>query len=99
MNLDKEYRRLGKILRDAYKAEIRRQDLIDTGFLVNTFNIIVDLKNESSWFTIDAADYFKYLDEPYSITKNVLNSREYKRFETELVKLYNKIITKELGLK
>jgi len=92
MKLQKEYSKLAKILEDAYKKEIKKEKLVDTGDLLKTFKVEVDLSGKKA-FKIIANDYFVYLDAEYDITNKVLKSSSYRLFEKGLEELYFKILT------
>ena len=96
INIKAESDKLAKLLETAYKNEIKKQKLIDTGDLLRTFKVSVNLKSKKQVFKISANEYFVYLDEEYDITKNVLRSSEYKRFEKGVEDLYLEVLTDSL---
>lgn len=78
-------RRLELINRDLtnlLKSIITQKDLIDTGLLRNTIKCEFD---EDLNINVDAQDYFKYLDEPYNVIEDFMNTLEFDTLYDEAI--------------
>tara|TARA_R110002050_G_scaffold74369_1_gene159571 strand:- start:174 stop:467 length:294 start_codon:yes stop_codon:yes gene_type:complete len=96
INKAKEYRKLSRLLQSAYVKEIARQDLIDTGLMINTFTVTaVNLKRYPK-FDISTVDYFVYVDGNFKVTDNVLRGSLYRKFEQALEDLQLQILIEKI---
>lgn len=71
------YQPIADKLENLIKAELKKQKLIKTGKLINSINVTVTSANGNLKFSVEAEDYYTYLDETHEITKNVLDSKEF----------------------
>jgi len=97
MDLNKELNAASVLLQNAFKAEIKRQNLVGTGKLLNSIKVKFNVSTDGNIkFTISAEDYFEYLDKKYNITTNVKNSSGFSLFTNELKRVYNLYLLEEL---
>ena len=75
--------KLAKILENLIKAEIKKQDLIDTGALYKS--ISVRSKGDGFSFDIEAEDYFEFVDNKFKVTEKVFNSKQWEQAVEEAV--------------
>jgi hypothetical protein len=94
---ERELQEIGNKISELIKAEIRRQALIDSGALIDSIFCRVSITPDGFTFSIEAEDYYKYLDADYSITSNVLNSSEFNEVQTQIANVYSLIILEELN--
>lgn len=69
-------------IEEMIKEKIKEEGLVKTGTLLNS--IKVTAKSDGS-FSVEAEDYFKYLDEEHGITESVFNSNELIDFIEEYI--------------
>lgn len=93
MSIRGDIRKVARKLTILYKEEILRKDLIDTGNLKKSFDVRIRIDASLSLnIEVSSLYYFKYLNAPYTVNEDVLNSLEYKLLEMELID----IITRKL---
>lgn len=66
--------RLNQVLTDLIKAEIRRQDLIDTGEMLATTEALTSISGTNIAIEIFSTDYFNHVDKNFSIMDTVTRS-------------------------
>ena len=74
MSVKSELRKQAKRITRLYQKEINKKALVDTGALVRSFETKISLSKKGD-LSIDfrCMDYFKYLDEPYDVTDDILS--------------------------
>lgn len=72
--------RIAKKLTTLLRKRIKQLDLIDTGLMYDSIEVVVD---SGTSFSIITTDYFKYVDGNYDIIDYVLNSKEFTDYAAE----------------
>jgi DNA-directed RNA polymerase beta' subunit len=91
-----QIRKIAKRITLLYKKEIQRKQLIDTGDLQRSFETKIKIDRRLNLdIDVKCLDYFQYLDEPFDVSEDVFNSKEYKKIESDLID----IITDSMFLK
>ena len=98
-NLDAEFRGVAQELTDLFKAEIRRQNLIDTGLMLATTRFEIVKSFGEYHFQLISTEYFEYVDNNFDVTHNVLNSQAYKQLLVRIGQLYAAVIVDEITTK
>ena len=70
------------------KDDIKSKGLVDTGTLLNSITASVKIDNGNIKISIDGEDYFKYLDDEYNITNDVINSSNFSEVESKMEDAY-----------
>ena len=92
-SLRNEVRKLAKKFTIMYQKEIIKKDLIDTGNLKRSFKTKIDISRKGDVkINISSLYYFKYLDEPFEVTEDIINSKSYKKLEDELISLLTTLL-------
>ena len=81
------------------KSIIRQKQLIRTGDLHNSIETKVYQKNNNLSIQISGMDYWKYLDQPYDLSKDVFSSQQFKRISFELNDIYVEALMKNITRK
>jgi hypothetical protein len=92
---------LDNICRDIVELiqdELKRQNLVETGALLNSISCRLIPTNEGFTFQIEALDYFKYLDGEYSIMENIFRTSEYERIQERIGEAYSLYIIEQIEL-
>ncbi len=71
--------RLSAELTRLVKAEIERQDLIDTGLMLDSTEIFSFYNGADITIEIFSTDYFKYIDGNFSVMDNVTRTTAWQR--------------------
>jgi len=71
--------RLSAELTRLVKAEIERQDLIDTGLMLDSTEIFSFYNGADVTIEIFSTDYFKYIDGNFSVMDNVTRTTAWQR--------------------
>jgi len=74
-------------LTDLYKKEILKKDLYDTGALYRSIDVKLKISGTNITFEVASEDYLKYLDDPYSVTEDFMNSSKYKEILDDIEEL------------
>lgn len=75
---------IAKFIEELIKKKLVEKDLVKSGKLLKSINVI---SNGEGSFSVEAEDYFKYLDSSHDISKDVFNSQELANFiENEMAK-------------
>jgi hypothetical protein len=75
-------------LTKTFKGIIQKEDLIDTGALLRSATVFIDIKRDVLQVNLVSKYYVKYLNDRYNITKQFMNSSDFKKVvESELNKL------------
>lgn len=61
-------------LNQLWQAKIKQKGLVKTGALLNSVQWVED----ANGLHLNAEEYYVYLDEKYKISKEILNSKEFK---------------------
>ena len=96
INIDAEFNKLAKDLERLYKDELTRQGLVESGKLKDSISVVVVKTPQGYTLQMSSLDYFKYLDEKYKITENVLKSSQYQRIQDSITNIYVQITLDEL---
>lgn len=75
---------INRELTQLFKDDIIRKDLVDTGLLRDTINVEVTFTNDEWGLDITSQDYFVYLDVPYDITTDVMNTTRFNELVDEI---------------
>lgn len=67
-----------KALRKAIKKDIINKDLIDTGEMLRSIDVIAVADEDKLILDVIATDYFKYVSGNYDVMEDALNSKEFK---------------------
>jgi hypothetical protein len=87
-NFRGQIRKLAKRITKLHMKEIQDIPLVDTGNLLRSFTTKINVdKRGGVKIDVSAIYYFKYLNEPYSVSEAVLKSKEYKKIESDLFAL------------
>ena len=70
------------------REEITRQDLIDTGNMIRSIKTTAKVSSNNFTFSVEAVDYFKYIDGDYNIVSNVMKGGGYTLVEGLIQELY-----------
>ena len=97
VNFKIEFDRIANELTRLFQDEIKRQGLVDTGKLLNSVKWTVRETSNGWDLQMEALDYFQYLDDRYSISKNVFASAQYERVQTQIADTYNLYIIEQLN--
>ena len=73
INLTKELAQISQDIEETLKDIIQKEGLVDTGRLLNSVEVEINNNN----IQIYTEDYYKYLDEPYQLTKQLENSQAF----------------------
>ena len=80
-----------------FKGVIQKEDLIDTGALLRSATVFIDIKRDVLQVNLVSKYYVKYLTDKYNITRQFINHNSFKKVvEEELnklleIKVYNVI--------
>lgn len=81
------------------KKDISSKGLVDTGTLLNSITASVKIDNGNIKISVDGEDYFKYLDEEYNITNDIINSSGFSEVESKMEEAYFLFIEEEINKK
>jgi hypothetical protein len=95
-NVQQELKRASDLLAKLIKDELSRQKLIDSGNLIKSIKPRYTITSQGYKLSIEALDYFKYLDARYNIMKNVLSSAAFKEVNQLLVDAAVKQFTEDI---
>lgn len=96
IDAEREMNQAAQLLTRLYREELTRQGLVETGKLRDSIRWIVVTTTTGYSLKMEALDYFKFLDDRYGITNNVLKSAQYNRVNEHIANAYNYIILDEL---
>jgi len=86
MSVRRDLRIVARRLTQLYKKEILKKELIDTGNLKKSFDVKISMDRLLNIkIEVSSLHYFQYLNEPYTVSQDVLNSLEYKMIELKIV--------------
>ncbi len=97
VNIEYEFKKIADDLTKLVQDELRRQKLIETGKLINSVKFIVTKTPTGYMISLDAVDYFKFVNEKYKVTENVFRSVAYTNIQERIKNLYSLVITEELN--
>ena len=99
LNLDSEYRNIASELTRLVQDEIKRQGLVKTGRLLNSINFISTKTNDGYKLSMEAIDYFPYIDNKYGVLDNVFNSPSYSNIQDKIGDLTVESLLIDLDIK
>jgi hypothetical protein len=79
-----------------FQQELTSQGLVDSGKLRDSVKWVVITTPQGFTLRMEALDYFKFLDDKYRITDNVLRGVGYERVQEQIANAYNYIILDDL---
>ena len=88
MSFKQEIKKVEKSVEKLIKKEIKDKGLVDTGTLLNSITASVKMNKGNMTISVDGEDYFKYLDDEYSITEDAFASAGFKEIEAGLENAY-----------
>lgn len=68
---------VSKSLTNVFKAIIKKEDLIDTGALLKSARVFIDIERDEIRVNLVSKYYLKYLDDRYRVTEQFLNTDIY----------------------
>jgi hypothetical protein len=80
-----------------YKKEIATKDLYDTGALYRSISVKLVIEGSKISFKVYSEDYLKYLDEPFSVTEDFLNSSGYKEVLSDIEDMVAEAVLESIG--
>ena len=87
----RELRKFARQIEDVIKDEIRNQDLIQTGNMLRSIKCKVAIGSMQQMdVTVDAVDYFKYVNGDFNVLRNAFNSSKYQTILIEFRKFINR---------
>ena len=87
MSLRFRKRKIERRIDSLFKKEITRKDLIDTGALRKSFKSAIVKRNRILQIDIEMMYYFQYLDEPFSLSKDIYESIDFKLINLDIAEL------------
>lgn len=71
------------------KDEIIKQDLIDTGRMLNSVNAFLNIQGNSWTVDVTSTDYFKYVDGDFKVLQNAFKGPKYDKVVKKINELLN----------
>ena len=87
-NVNSDLNRIARQIEGLIKNEITKKKLVDTGKLLNSINVKFKKTNTGYIYTIEAMDYFPYLDKEYHIIKDAFSSSEFSKVQDGLADIF-----------
>ena len=94
-----EYQRLALLLKTLIQDEIRRQNLISTGKMLNSIQVNVIKTSTGYMLQFIAIDYFSNVNNKYNIMSNVKKSTGYANILRRIKEITIQSIQQELIIK
>lgn len=90
--------KIEKSITKLVQNEIKSKDLINTGSLLKSIKSKLTFKGSNFSIAVEGNNYYKYLDDTYSITKDAFNGPAYEKVVGEIEDMYAEAIEDSLGI-
>ena len=93
----KKIRGLEKDVTKLVKDEIKDKGLVDTGSLLKSISTNITFNGSDISIEVSGNDYYKYLDDKFSITKDAFSGPAYDKVVDEIGDVYIDALEKQLN--